>query len=140
MTANKVSPHWASPPGYFPPSIAARVLSGRRIGSGIPLEVTLDDQRERGNVFFGTPDQVYEQIREFWEYSGGFGNMLMMGQAGFLGEKDTLRSMKLYAEEVMPRLKALEASTTPAEAWEKSRTIPQRDFATQDSVSADFVR
>ena len=140
MTANKVPPHWASPPGYFPPSIAARVLSGRRIGSGIPLEVTLDDQRERGNVFFGTPDQVYEQIREFWEYSGGFGNMLMMGQAGFLGEKETLRSMKLYAEEVMPRLKALEASTTPAEAWEKSKAIPQREFATQDSVSADFVR
>jgi hypothetical protein len=91
-------------------------------------------------VFYGTPDQVYEQIRDFWEYAGGFGNLLMMGQAGFLEEKDTLRSMKLYAEEVFPRLKALEASTTPAEAWEKMKTIPQRDFATPDAASVDFVR
>jgi alkanesulfonate monooxygenase SsuD/methylene tetrahydromethanopterin reductase-like flavin-dependent oxidoreductase (luciferase family) len=140
MTANKVPPHWAAPPGYFPPGVAARVLSGRRIGSGVPLVADLDDQRARGNVFFGTPDQVYEQIKDFWEYSGGFGNLLMMGQAGFLEEADTLRSMKLYAEEVFPRLKALEAGTTPEEAWEKMKSIPQRDFATPDAASVDFVR
>ena len=139
MTHNKVPPHWSNPPGYFPPAIAARVARGMSPGRGIPRRVELGEQMARGNVFTGTPDQVFEQIKTFWEYSGGFGNLLMMGQAGFLDDKSTRRSMKLYAEEVFPRLKALEASTTPEEAWDRVKKIPARESAPPDAMKGDSV-
>ena len=138
MTANKVPGHWSNPPGYHPPKVAAQIMKGARGGAGIPLVADLDDQMARGNVFAGTPDQVYEQIKSFWEYSGGFGNMLMMGQAGFVTHEETERSMELYASEVFPRLKELEASTTPAEAWEKAMKL--RDNVPLDGFALEFVR
>ena len=64
----------------------------------------------RGNVFAGTPDQVFAQIKNFWEYAGGFGHLLMMGQAGFLTYAETLTSMRLFTQEVYPRLQELTAS------------------------------
>lgn len=140
MTANKVPPHWTNPPGYFPPAVAARVMRGLSPGRGIPQKPTLDDQMARGNVFAGTPDQVFEQIKAFWEYSGGFGNLLMMGQAGFLDNDSTLRSMKLFAEEVMPRLKAMEAETDPAEAWERAKAMKAREAVAIDAMNVAFVR
>ncbi len=48
--------------------------------------------------------------------------------------------MRLFAEEVMPRLKELEASTTPEEAWEKSKAIPHRDNVELENFALDFVR
>ena len=33
-------------------------------------------------MFAGTPDQVYDQIVEFYRAIGGFGHFLMMTQAG----------------------------------------------------------
>ncbi len=140
MSANKVPSYWSNPPGYHPPKVAAQIMRGARGGAGIPLTAQLDDQIARGNVFAGTPDQVYEQIKSFWEYSGGFGNMLMMGQAGWLDHAETERSMELYAKEVFPRLKELEASTTPAEAWEKSKAMPNRDTVPLDGFALEFVR
>ena len=98
MTANKVPVHWTNPPGYHPPPVAAEVMKGATGGTGVPLVANLEDQMARGNVFAGTPDQVYEQIKAFWEYSGGFGNLLLMGQAGFMGYEQSLKSMRLYAE------------------------------------------
>jgi hypothetical protein len=57
-------------------------------------------------MFCGTPDQVYDQIVDFTEYCGGMGNLLMMGQAGFLTHEDTVSNLELFSREVMPRLKA----------------------------------
>ena len=82
MESNKVPPEWSNPPGYHPPPVSATVMKGIT-GSGVPTNPTLDQQMARGNVFAGTPDQVFEQMKSFWEYSGGFGHMLIMGQAGF---------------------------------------------------------
>jgi hypothetical protein len=42
-----------------------------------------------------------------YEYVGGFGHLLIMGQAGFLDHKETVKGMKLFAREVYPRLKEL---------------------------------
>ena len=99
MESNKVPPEWSNPPGYHPPPISAMVMRGAA-PVGLPLNPTLDQQMARGNVFAGTPDQVYEQIKAFWEYSGGFGHMLIMGQAGFLSDADALKSMRLYSNDV----------------------------------------
>ena len=53
----------------------------------------------------GTPDQCYQQITDFIEYTGGMGNLLMMAQAGFLDHTDTVDSLTLLAKEILPRLK-----------------------------------
>ena len=58
-------------------------------------------------MFAGTPDQVYRQIMKLYDYVGGFGHLLIMGQAGFLEHKETVLGIKTFAREVYPRLKDL---------------------------------
>ena len=139
MSSNKVPPHWSNPPGYHPPAVAAKIMKGAQGGAGIPLVVKLDEQMARGNVFAGTPDQVFEQIKAFWEYSGGFGNLLMMGQAGFMTMEETLRSMKLFTDEVYPRLKELTAGYDSGRMKEIRAAMPDRELA-DDRISLDFAR
>ena len=55
-------------------------------------------------MFAGTPDQVFDQIVDFYEHVGGFGNLLMMAQAGTMSYADTAASLTLFAKEVLPRL------------------------------------
>ena len=71
---------------------------------------------EKGVVFCGTPDQVYDQLKKFYDHVGGFGNLLSMGQAGHLSHADTCKSLKLLANEVYPRLKELSKSKSIAAA------------------------
>ena len=139
MEANKVPPEWSNPPGYHPPAVSAAVMRGVT-GSGVPVNPTLEQQMARGNVFAGTPDQVYEQIKAFWEYSGGFGHMMLMGQAGFLSDDDALKSMKLYSKEVYPRLRELTATSDPAEVAERSAAMPARQSADLGTFGVEFVR
>ena len=139
MEANKVPPEWSNPPGYHPPAVSAAVMRGVT-GSGVPVNPTLEQQMARGNVFAGTPDQVYEQIKAFWEYSGGFGHMMLMGQAGFLSDDDALKSMKLYTKEVYPRLRELTATSDPAEIAERSAAMPARQSADVGTFGVEFVR
>ncbi len=140
MTSNKVAPQWNNPPGYHPPAIAAQIMRGGRGGAGIPLKPVLDEQMARANVFAGTPDQVYEQIKAFWEYSGGFGHLLMMGQAGFLSYDDTIHSMTLFANEVYPRLKELTAGSDAGAMKELRAAQPDRQLADLGSFASEFVR
>ena len=139
MESNKVPPEWSNPPGYHPPAVSANVMRGVT-GSGVPTRPTLEQQMARGNVFAGTPDQVFEQMKSFWEYSGGFGHMLMMGQAGFLSDAAALKSMRLYKAGVEPRLKELAANADPAELWEKSKAAPVKDGVDIGNFGVEFVR
>ena len=139
MESNKVPPEWSNPPGYHPPPVSAQVMKGVT-GSGVPTQPTLEQQMARGNVFAGTPDQVFEQIKSFWEYSGGFGHMLLMGQAGFLSDQDALKSMRLYKNEVEPRLKELTENADPAELWEKSKAAPVKESVDLGNFGVEFVR
>jgi alkanesulfonate monooxygenase SsuD/methylene tetrahydromethanopterin reductase-like flavin-dependent oxidoreductase (luciferase family) len=140
MTSNKVPPHFSNPPGYHPPAVAAQIMRGGRGGANLPLDPKLDDQMARGNVFAGTPDQVFNQIKAFWEYSGGFGNLLMMGQAGFLTYDEAVKSMHLFATEVYPRLKELTASYDPDRMKAARAAQPDRAHADQSVLDLAFVR
>lgn len=112
-TSGIVHPPFRNPPGYLSVEDNARILRGERAShlsarDGTPLDpkgASLDQLIDAGIVFAGTPDQVYRQITDFADYLGGLGNLLMMGQAGFLGHEDTVDSLTLFAREVMPRLK-----------------------------------
>jgi alkanesulfonate monooxygenase SsuD/methylene tetrahydromethanopterin reductase-like flavin-dependent oxidoreductase (luciferase family) len=140
MTANKVPPHWSNPPGYHPPAVAAQIMAGRRGGANLPLTATLDEQIARGNVFAGTPDQVYEQIKSIWEYSGGFGHLLLMGQAGFLSYEDTIGSMHLFTTEVYPRLQELTASYDSEHMQALRSCQPDKEFADLSAFGVEFAR
>ena len=137
MHSNKVATQYQNPPGYHPPAISAQMMRGN---ASKRTEATLDDQIARGNVFAGTPDQVYQQIKAFWEYSGGFGHLLMMGQAGFLSPEETKRSMYLFGQEVYPRLKALNAGYDQGRMQELRAATPDVAMASVAGLSVDFVR
>jgi hypothetical protein len=77
---------------------------------------SVQDLIDGGVLFCGTPDQVYEQLVAFCEYCGGMGNLLMMGQAGYLNHADTVDSLTLFATEVLPRLKEFRQPVAEATA------------------------
>ncbi len=140
MTSNKVPVEYNNPPGYHPPAVAAKIARGSVSGAGVPLQPTLQNQMARGNMFCGTPDQVYEQIKAIYEYSGGFGNLLMMGQAGHLTFQQTRRSMQLFSREVYPRLKELTASHDSDAMKETRAALPDREFTDLGTFGVEFAR
>ncbi|HIM37877.1 MAG TPA: LLM class flavin-dependent oxidoreductase [Dehalococcoidia bacterium] len=140
MTSNKVATQFNNPPGYHPPSVAANIMRGTTSSSGLPLVPKLDEQMALGNVCAGTPDQVFQQIKSFWEYSGGFGNLLMMGQAGFMTFDETMKSMKLFSEEVYPRLKELTASYDPGAMTELRASTPDVQTVDIGALATQFAR
>ena len=94
----------------------------------------------RGNVFAGTPDQVYDQIKAFYEYCGGFGNLMMMSQAGFMTFDETLASMKLFSEDVYPRLKELTSNYDAGQMREIRAGLPNVENVNVSSLASEFVR
>jgi alkanesulfonate monooxygenase SsuD/methylene tetrahydromethanopterin reductase-like flavin-dependent oxidoreductase (luciferase family) len=106
ITHNKVPPHYSNPPGYNPVDAVVNVLkSGKSpyLFGNFSLETLI----EQGIVFAGSPDTVERQIRQFYEDVGGFGHLLLMGQAGFLEHDETVTGIRLFGREVYPRLREL---------------------------------
>lgn len=104
----KLAPQFrVPPPGYAPIQAFVSMMGGgaaRTAGvRNLPLEQLLD----LGIVMAGTPDSVYEQIKSFYDKVGGFGNLLMMSQGGFLPHEKVVKGLTLFAEEVYPRIKEL---------------------------------
>ncbi len=136
LEINKGAPQFSNPPGYHPPALSAQFL---KPANKTP-PITVEDIVARGNMFAGTPDQVFEQAKAFWEYSGGFGHLLMMGHAGLMTQEDTTSSLGLFAREVQPRLNALIASYNPAEMQEHRAAMSDRKFTDLGGMSPDFAR
>ena len=76
-------------------------------GASKLMTATVDDLIASRLMFVGTPDEVYDQIARFNTEVGGFGNLLMMGQAGELEHAETADNLTLIGKEVAPRLAAL---------------------------------
>ena len=76
---------------------------------------TIEHLIESGTCFAGTPDDVYNQIKALNDSVGGFGNLLMFGQGGFLDHADTVANITLFAKEVLPRLRELNPIPARAE-------------------------
>ncbi len=108
VEANKVPFQFTSPPGYQPPAALAGAIKGPASGVFKMFQnPDLGSFMENGLVFAGNPASVYRQIVKFYEHVGGFGQLLLMGQAGFLDHDETVKGMQLFAREVYPRLKEL---------------------------------
>jgi alkanesulfonate monooxygenase SsuD/methylene tetrahydromethanopterin reductase-like flavin-dependent oxidoreductase (luciferase family) len=140
-TTSIVGEAFMNPPGYMPPAANAQWLrrnqtrgragahfpattrDGRRLnigsGAGTGTGVAVRDMIDAAVAFAGTPDQVYEQIVEFLAHSGGVGNLMIMGQGGELSHADACDNLTLFAQEVLPRLQALDQSDFVAHADER---------------------
>jgi alkanesulfonate monooxygenase SsuD/methylene tetrahydromethanopterin reductase-like flavin-dependent oxidoreductase (luciferase family) len=82
--------------------------------SGFKKNANVQGAIESGLMFAGTPDQVVAQFKKVYDYVGGFGHLLIMGQAGFLEHDDTVLGIRTFAREVYPRLKEAYPDTTPS--------------------------
>ena len=106
VKSNKVPPYFANPPGYVPVAANLKILRGAEHPlSAFAKSASFDSAVAGGFMFAGTPDQVFRQIKQMYDHVGGFGHLLIMGQAGFLEHDETVRGIKTFAREVYPRLK-----------------------------------
>jgi len=69
--------------------------------------MTAEQATARGILFVGNPDTVYRQITEFSDKVGGFGHLVMIGRSGFLTHAEAEKGIKLFSQDVLPRLKAI---------------------------------
>jgi alkanesulfonate monooxygenase SsuD/methylene tetrahydromethanopterin reductase-like flavin-dependent oxidoreductase (luciferase family) len=76
-------------------------------------EVSFDQLAEAGVYFLGEPDQVARQLREFYEAAGGFGTLLIVTGKDWATRAKRERSMRLFMEEVAPKLRDLTAVREP---------------------------
>ena len=116
-TSGIVAPQFANPPGYVPPAMAAQAIKSAGAGGaratrlqtrdGKPINprtVGVEDAIGAGLVFAGTPDDVWDQLKSFYDHVGGFGHLLMMGQGGHISHEDTVDNLTLFSKEVLPRM------------------------------------
>jgi alkanesulfonate monooxygenase SsuD/methylene tetrahydromethanopterin reductase-like flavin-dependent oxidoreductase (luciferase family) len=117
---NKVAPQFNDVPGYLDVQTRAQMLKRKATGGtiGSPIEHLINAPVERltaeGYAFAGSPDSVFRQLRDFYGAVGGFGNFIMMVQAGTMGYEIVERSMRLFAREVLPRFRAEVYACDPA--------------------------
>lgn len=103
IQANKVPFEFSQPPGYIPYFARAAGLRGARSPHDFS-SATLEELIDGGIVFAGSPSTVRGQIEKFYESVGGFGHLLLMGQAGFLEHDETVKGIRTFAEHVKPAL------------------------------------
>lgn len=69
------------------------------------MSITTDEAMRQGILFAGNPDSVYRQIMDFYDKVGGFGHLAMIGRSGFMTHAESEKGIRLFAKEVLPRLK-----------------------------------
>jgi limonene 1,2-monooxygenase len=80
--------------GYLPPGVAA-------------ADLTFDQAFDTGLFIGGDPGTVFEQLRQVYERSGGFGTLLLVMGKDWATGLARERSMAMFMSEVAPRLAAL---------------------------------
>jgi alkanesulfonate monooxygenase SsuD/methylene tetrahydromethanopterin reductase-like flavin-dependent oxidoreductase (luciferase family) len=119
-TTGIIGEAYINPPGYMSISgnmkwLRKGILRGRA-GDHFPASMkdgtiinqataSIPELVDANIVFAGTPDQVYEQICEFNDHVGGVGTFVMMFHGGTLSHEETKANLRLFAKEVLPRLK-----------------------------------
>lgn len=116
-TAPVVAEPFTNPPGYN--SIGANVAmlkAGPRAHrmvtdrNGVPIDhrtATVQQFMDTETVFAGTPDDVFNQLKAFNQRMGGVGHLLFFGQGGQLSHQDAKENIRLFGQEVAPRLMEL---------------------------------
>ncbi len=85
------------------PKPASSASSNAATLTGLDAEQAM----KRGILFAGSPDTVYRQIMDLYDDVGGFGHLVMVGRSGYMTHAEAQQSIKLFAREVLPRLRAI---------------------------------
>ncbi len=121
-TSLKSAPQFARfLPGTVPPQFAPEVYrsangnkasaSGAKNNRAL-IGISTEEAMERGILFAGSADTVYQQIMDFYGKVGGFDNLVMVGHSGFMTHVEAEKGIKRFARDVLPRLK--EVAPIPA--------------------------
>jgi limonene 1,2-monooxygenase len=70
-------------------------------------EVSFDQLAEAGVYHLGDPDSVAQELADFYDASGGFGTLLIVTGKKWATRDKVFRSMRLFMEQVAPRLAGL---------------------------------
>jgi alkanesulfonate monooxygenase SsuD/methylene tetrahydromethanopterin reductase-like flavin-dependent oxidoreductase (luciferase family) len=127
-TSLKMAPQYAQfLPGTVPPAAAPQVyrtkpkptepVAGATQGQkpttsaiqnvGGLMGLTAEQAMARGILFAGSPDTIYQQIMDFDNRVGGFGHLVIIGRSGFMTHAEAEKGLRLFAKEVLPRLKEI---------------------------------
>jgi alkanesulfonate monooxygenase SsuD/methylene tetrahydromethanopterin reductase-like flavin-dependent oxidoreductase (luciferase family) len=109
LKANKVPFEFTMPPGYLPYHLRAAALRGQRPPHDV-TSMSLLEMIGQGIAFAGSPSTVRAQIEKFYERVGGFGHLLLMGQAGFMEHAEAVKGIRTFAEHVHPAVAGLGTS------------------------------
>ncbi len=115
-------------PGAVPPRLAPQIYRAKPEppGAGLPnteqdvapatqnaarlTSITVAQAMAQGILFAGNPDSVYRQIMDFYCKVGGFGHLAMIGRSGFMTHAESAKGIRLFAAEVLPRLREIRPS------------------------------
>lgn len=92
--------------GGAPPAVASASQNAARLVSITPEQAIAD-----GILFAGSPDTVYKQIMSFHDKVGGFGHVSLVGRSGFMTHAESEKGIRLFANEVLPRLREIKPVT-----------------------------
>ena len=117
-------------PGTAPPEAAPQIWRDRPRGNGVGpnltnaekgvapsagqnarrlMSLSAEEAMAMGILFVGNPDSVHRQIMEFYDKVGGFGHLSLVGRSGFMTHPESEKGIRLFAKEVLPRLKEIKA-------------------------------
>jgi alkanesulfonate monooxygenase SsuD/methylene tetrahydromethanopterin reductase-like flavin-dependent oxidoreductase (luciferase family) len=128
-TSLKSAPQYAQLlPGTAPPHVAGQAWrtrpksdgGGKAVASASEnarklMSMTVERAMAQGILFAGNPDSVFRQIKQFYDDVGGFGHLTMIGRTGYMTHAECEKSIRLFGKEVLPRLQAIERTTSEME-------------------------
>lgn len=71
------------------------------------MSITAQEAMSQGILFAGNPDSVHRQIMRFYDQVGGFGHLALVGRSGFMTHEESKKGIRLFTQEVLPRLRAV---------------------------------
>jgi alkanesulfonate monooxygenase SsuD/methylene tetrahydromethanopterin reductase-like flavin-dependent oxidoreductase (luciferase family) len=102
-------------PGAVPAALAPALYTTKprpgvpaaaRPAAGL-IGITAEQAMAKGLMFAGNPDSVYRQICEYRERVGPFEHLVLASRSGFMTHGEAAKGLKLFAKDVLPRLREL---------------------------------
>ncbi len=84
--------------------------------ASIGLSASVEEMIEKQSAVIGTPDDAVEQLERYWEKTGGFGCILILGQ-NWADPETTKKSFDLFARHVMPKFAGRNDRRTASYDW-----------------------
>ncbi len=104
-----IDPRFATPPGYTTEAtlrLGLKSQVGRAANTAIQRPTRMDELVSAGYLVIGSPDDVVEQLHEL-ATGLNVGHLMLLLQFGNMGKELTKYNTRLYAEQVMPKLRPL---------------------------------